>query len=218
MPLTTFDMLIKEGIVPPALSPGRRGNPARWPFSFFCQMVMTRALLPVVENAPMAARIAKGVAQGLLDQGKEFIPFGMPDLTVKLADLRKDDQARDPEGELCPYRTIETAWRNGLLDETMSISNDYMLVMIDGELVGETHWRGLKLLMQNPKNDGTVWPVLSFTYGGRTRPSLVRPLRTEAEEAFFVERLRNAESVLQLNLSLALRRSVVQVIKMREAA
>jgi len=218
MTLTTYDMLIKERLVPPPVSVGRRGNPARWPFSVLCQMVMTGTLLPVVENAPMALRIAKAVSQGLSDQGKPFIPFGMDDLSRALADKRRDDRARDAAGELCPYRTIEAAWRSGLLDETQSGKSDYVLVMIDGELVGETTWRGIKLLMQNPRNDDTVWPVLQFTYGGRNRPNIVRPLITEAEEGMFAERLRNAQSVLQLNLSLALRRAVVWIIKSREGA
>jgi len=124
MTLTTFDMLIKERLVPPPVSVGRRGSPARWPFSVLCQMVMTGTLLPVVENAPMALRIAKGVSQGLSDQGKPFIPFAMDDLSRALADKRQDDRARDAAGELCPYRTIEAAWRNGLLDETQFARGD----------------------------------------------------------------------------------------------
>lgn len=214
MPGSTFDFLLREEILPPPVSPGKRGRPARWPFSVLSQMTGTGALAKVVEGHVMAGRIAGGIAEGLRDQGKPFIPFGFHDLQFKLRDKAAD--ARGPDGEFCPYRTIEAAWRAGLLDETRSVSNDYLLLIIDGEMVGETNWFGLRLLMQNPKNDKTAWPVLSYRYGGKSHGLTVRPMRSVADEDVFCERLQNAESIVQLNLSLALRRAVVSIIKSRE--
>lgn len=217
MPGTTFDFLIRDGIVPPPVSPGKRGSPARWPFSVFSRIVMTRAMTRVVEGHVMAARIASGIAEGLADQGKPHIPFGFEDLQRKLhSEIGQVENARGPDGEFCPYRTIEAAWRHGILDETRSAPNDYILVIVNGEMVGESNWRGIKLLMQNPKNDGIAWPVLRYRYGGRSHGLDVREMRSEADETLFVESLKNAETVVQLNLSLALRRAVVATIKSRE--
>ncbi|RIA00028.1 hypothetical protein D1122_04575 [Cereibacter sphaeroides] len=218
MSISTLDLLVREGLTPPPVLPARRSRPARYSFAALSQVTVTRTLTKTTESPVVAARMSGAIVRALRDQGKPFIPFGFEDLQHKLAS-RPDKlaMARNPDGEFCPYRTIEAAWRTGLLDEQEPARCDYMLVIVDGELIGEAY-RGLSLLMQNPKSDTGVWPVLSYRYGGKSKGLEVRELRSEADEAMFCERVRRAETLVQINLSLALRRTVVEIIRTREAS
>lgn len=217
MSQTTFELLNREGLVIGLVRPGGHGRHARYSFSCLSTLVMAGALDRVVEGFVMAGRIANGISQELAEQGKPFIPFGFPDLQLALSETKNAQMATGEDGTFCPYRTLEAAWRSGLVDADVSALNDYLLVIIDSEFVGETNWLGIKILMQNPANDCSVSPVLTYRSAGKG-PVTVHPLRSMAEESHFCERLRNAESLVQLNLSLALRRAVVRIIKMREAA
>lgn len=218
MTISTLDLLLREGLTPPPVLPARRSRPARYTFTALSQVTMTRTFARFTESPVVAARMSGAVVRALRDQGKAYIPFGFEDLQRQLASKPdRGAQARNPQGSFCPYRTIETAWRSGLLDEQEPSTGDYLLVIVDGELVGEAY-RGMSHLMQMHKNDTSAWPVLSYRYGGKSKGLEIRELRSEADETVFCERMRRAETLVQINLSLALRKTVIEIVRTREAS
>lgn len=218
MTRTTFELLNREGLVPGLVRAGGHGRHARFGFATLSQMVIVRALAHSFDGYVVPARIADAVSQEFRDQGRQWIPFGFEELQRDIKTrLRSTDAIRNEDRELCPYRTIETAWRNGLIDQAQSASGDYVLVIVDGEFVGESNLLGLPILaLRQSNNPMKVAPVLRYRTSGKS-VILIEKMRSEAEETYFCERLKNAESVVSLNLGLALRRAVVSIVERREA-
>jgi len=204
LPDRGLELLKREQVAPPQLTEAGRGRPARFDFPALGAVVMTGALTRVVGGMVPAARIASGIVPELRAI-YGHVPFGMDDLARDLRD--RQSELRNPDGELCPYRTFRAAWRAGLVDHGTARPNDYVLVIIDGEAVGQS----------TPRNPGAVDAVLRYEAPRPGEGMRLHDLTaaSEAEQAAFQGRLANAESVLRLNISLALRRALVRIIEFR---
>lgn len=186
--------------------PGR-GRPARYSFRALSRLSSISALAPSTGGFVLAARLVNEISPALESRYGSF-PFGFVDMQYAVTErLNTSAPLRGPDEEICPYRTIEAAWRNGLEDENQKRPNDCVMVILDGAYVGWT----------TPRPLGDPQPVLWFRHQGKAGGFISESLDSEGGERRFAAHLENAVSDHRLNVGLALRRAAVSIIKMREA-
>lgn len=213
LPPRTFEQFRRVGIIPEAVIPPSRGILARYPISTFSALAITAKLSPFTGGIYDAARIALAINPDLVTLYGS-IPFGFEDMQRELVTHGLDpDKARTPAGELCPLRVTELLWLTGQLDEHKPRDADFLLVLIDGELVASGKWRGLQYLVHNVAKPLAVQPELRIRRTGET--VTVQPIEVDAGEVEFASRMERADNILQINLGLAMRRALIEVIKLR---
>lgn len=210
----TVEMLRREKVAPAPASGGGQGRIARWDFEGLCGFVMHRALYRVMGEIVPAARVARSLMGEIRAWRHGGIPFGFRDLALLSEIQDMGDAVRDESGELCQPLVFWAAWRRGLADDASPQSNDFVLVIADAEWVGATNPRGMRYAIG--RDGAEVLPMLRYHYAGRGAAVEVERIDTEAEEALCLERIGNAETVSFLNLSLALRRTLVRIAEARE--
>ncbi|WP_444454064.1 hypothetical protein ACTTAI_02670 [Rhodobacter capsulatus] len=209
LPDRTVELLIRENLMLGRVTEPGRGRQARYSFRALSRMASIAALAPSTGGYVTAARIINEIAPALEAQYGSF-PFGFSDMQRAVyAKLKTSEALRGPDREICPYRTIETAWRNGLEDERVKRPNDFVMLIIDGAFVGWTVARPLATEMPRA--------ILRFEFRGKSGGFVSESLDTPEGDTLFAARLENAVSDHRLNIGLALRRAVVCAIKNREA-
>lgn len=215
LPPRTFEQLRRVGIIPKAVIPPSRGILALYPISTFSALAITAKFSPFTGGIYDAARVAQAINPELV-RLYDCVPFGFQDMQRELVTHGLDlDAARAPDGELCPYRVTELLWRAGKIDEHKPRAGDFLLVLIDSELVASGTWRGVQHLVHTVAKPLAVQPELRIQKTGDT--VTIHPIEVDGGEAEFAARMDRADTVLQINLGLAMRRALIEVIKLREA-
>lgn len=202
LPDRSIELLKREGLMPGQVTTPVRGRPARYAFSGLKHLSDVSALSKATDSMVTAARIITAI-MSMLPRNYNGFHSHQGDLEWKVL----DDIMRGPDGEICPYRLIETAWRRGLFDECKARPNDFLLLIVDGEFVG---WSTPTWIKQ-PNS------ALRYAFHGKSAGVKIEAFEGEREDAIFAERFANAEADLRLNLSLALRRAIIAIVKAREA-
>lgn len=216
LPDRTFEMLKREGNALPQVTKPARGRLARYSFAALSRLTLARKLAPLAGGVVPAARIASAIGPEL-EALYGSTPYGFTDMQRDLLASKIDSaMARGPDGNFCHLRLTELLWRNGELDETAPRSGDFILVIIDSELVASSNWRGLAYALQSQNRPIPVAPILRIVKDGRAIQT--EDMTGAQSEAYFCDRLDRADTILQVNVGLSLRRALVQIIKMREAS
>lgn len=215
MPDRTIELLKREKTAPKQVTAGSRGAAARWDVAGLSGFVCSAVLSRVNQNPVQAARVAQGIVPALI-RHYGHIPFGFKDLQRKVSEKANDlDRLRGPDGQLCEYRTFEAAWRLGLTDAKRPADNDYLTVIADDEIVGASNWRGLRYQVGKGRSD-IISPLFKYRHMGKNAVDIETVDDEDADE-YFANRFDNAETLVVLNLSKALRRTLVAIIEMRES-
>lgn len=216
LPDRTFEMLKREGNALPQATKPARGRLARYRFAALSRLNLARKLAPLAGGVVPAARLASAIGPEL-EARYGSTPYGF---TQMQHDLQKanisDDAARGPDGEFCHFRLSELLWRAGKLDETRPRTGDFVLVMIDSDLVASGNWDSLGYALRSRKKAFPVLPVLRFNREGRAIQ--IEDMSAPEKEEYFCDRVERADTILQINVGLSLRRALVEIIKMREAS
>ncbi|MCC5966497.1 MAG: hypothetical protein JJU24_10185 [Natronohydrobacter sp.] len=216
LPDRTFEMLKREGNALPQVTKPARGRLARYRFPALSRLNLARKLAPLAGGVVPAARIASAIGPEL-EARYGSTPYGFTQMQHDA--LRANiclDAARGPDGEFCHYRLSELLWRAGKLDETRPRTGDFVLTIIDSDLVASGNWDGLGYALRSRKKPFPVLPMLRFNRDGRAIQ--IEDMAAPEKEAYFCDRLERADTILQINLGLSLRRALVEIIRMREAS
>ncbi|ATX64444.1 hypothetical protein [Roseinatronobacter bogoriensis] len=216
LPDRTFEMLKREGNALPQVTQPARGRLARYSFAALSRLNLARKLAPLAGGVVPAARIASAIGPEL-EARYGSTPYGFAQMQYDLQQANIcTDTARGPDGEFCHYRLAELLWRAGKLDETRPRTGDFILVIIDSDLVASGNWDGLGYALRSQKKPFPVQPMLRFTRAGRTIE--IEDMEAPEKEAYFCDRVERADTILQVNVGLSLRRALVHIIKTREAS
>lgn len=208
LPSRTVELLLREGLMLGRVTEAGRGRQARYSFRALSRIAAIGALAPSTGGFVIAARIVNEISPSLEAQYGSF-PFGFNDMQRAVFEkLRASSVLRGSDGEICPYRTIEAAWRNGLENERVKRPNDFVLVILEGTYVGWTVVQPLS---------GSLQPLMKFEFRGKSDGFISENMDTDDGDRQFAARLENAVSDHRINLGLALRRATVSIIKQREA-
>jgi len=205
----TIELLKRERQMVGEVVPGRARREARYDARGTFRVVLASVLAPISGGSIVqAARLVSAIAPAL--EGRHFaLPYGEGDLGPAVRDAEPIAELYAPGGDrVCPMRLIGAARRGGI-DVLEARNSDFVVIIVDGRFVGHMPWRAVDRLTASGAANFLI-PVLSFHHSGRGAVK-VDLVQSEAGERQFFDRLQNAESLLMLNVSLAIRRALVAI-------
>lgn len=209
LPPRTIELLRREGQMFGEVVPGRARREARYDARGTFRVVMAAVLAPISGGSIVQAqRLVSAIAPTL--EGSHFaLPYGEGELGRAVREATPDAELYAPGGDrVCPMRLIDAARRAGI-NVLQARKSDFVVTIIDGRFVGHMPWRGVDRLTAGGAAN-FVTPAVTFHHPGRGSVK-VELVQSEAEERQFFERLQNAESLLMINVSLAIRRALVAI-------
>lgn len=214
MPDRSLEFLKREGQTPPPVTAPGRGRTARYDFAGVSWLVIIGILMRVMGAPLQAARVAAGLVPALISHYGS-VPFGFADLQIEVE--RKVGHTltiRGLDDQICQVRTLQEAWRLGLVDPETPLPGDYLIVIADDEFVGRSNWRGLQYALGGNRSS-QIEPLFRYTHAGARMGVKVEFVENQAMEDYFLDRFEKAESLVVLNASKAIRRTVMTMLSAR---
>ena len=213
MPERTFELLKREKLLPSPISKPGRGRVAKYDFNGLGRFSTIMAFSQVVDGIVPAARMANGIVPEL-EQVYGLIPFGMPELSRQ---LRKSTGIWNSDGGLMPFAIYREAVKLGIIEAEKAISNDYRLLIADGEFIFQTRTEKVGFLPQFDGDTGELSPLFRLQKYGRSGGFRIEHIDFDniPTAQFYNQRLEHAISLVHLNLSLSLRKTMNAIIESR---
>lgn len=208
----TVEMLKREGYAPKPISKAGRGRVAKYDFEGLCRFATIACVFGVTGKIIPAARMANTISSELVRSRGKF-PAGLDDIG---RNLNNRLVFRNANGEMNWVELFRQAIREGEQRLDYPISNDFRLLIADGEYVFQLPAKPLSFTPNFEGDDGDASPLFRLVFNGRGVAHRIEHVELDSvSPEFYSVKLKNAVSKVELNLSLNIRKILLGILEAR---
>lgn len=210
LPPRGFEMLKREGLLPASLTKPGRGKLAIFDMKALGAFSTISALDKGLQNLSFAARLAADIHYPLHAK-HGVLPFGTEDWHRALPTR---PEFRDSNGEIIHFCVFKAAREARLVSPNKAMDSDYRLAIADNEIIFQARGERLSFVPTSEEDEGSFSPIFWLRSKPGRREGFNIDIIDGTDEAIdrhALSRLKNAVSITQINLSLAMRNILFEI-------